>query len=36
MRQTAGTLEPDVKYDREAFVKAWEYLASGLSDGEND
>ena len=35
-RQRAGTLERVVKYDQEAFTKAWDYLASSPSDGEDD
>ena len=35
-RQRAGTLERVVKYDKEAFERAWEFLASSSSDGEND
>ena len=35
-RQTAGTLERGVKYDQEAFTKAWDYLAAPTSDGEDD
>ena len=27
-RQRAGTLEREVKYDQEAFKKAWDYLAA--------
>ena len=33
-RQRAGTRV--VKYDQEAFTKAWDYLASSPSDGEDD
>ena len=35
-RQKAGTLERVVKYDQEAFTKAWDYLAAPTSDGEDD
>ena len=35
-RQKAGTLEMVVKYDQEAFTKAWDYLAAPTSDGEDD
>ena len=35
-RQRAGTLERVVKYEQEAFSKAWDYLASSPSDGEDD
>ena len=35
-RQGAGTLERVVKYDQEAFTKAWDYLAKSPSDGEDD
>ena len=35
-RQRAGTLESVVKYDQEALTKAWDYLASSPSDGEDD
>ncbi|CAN0304317.1 unnamed protein product [Laminaria digitata] len=35
-RQRAGTLERVVKYDQEAFSKAWDYLASSSSDAEDD
>ena len=35
-RQRAGTLERGVKYYQEAFTKAWDYLASSPSDGEDD
>lgn len=35
-RQTAGTLEREVKYDQEAFKKAWDYLAASPSDSEED
>ena len=35
-RQEAGTLERVVKYDQEAFTKAWDYLAVPTSDGEYD
>ena len=34
--QRAGTLERQVKYDREAFKKAWDYLAASPSDSEED
>ena len=30
-----GTLERVVKYDKEAFTKAWDHLASSSSDGED-
>ena len=36
LRSRAGTLERVVKYDQEAFSKAWDYLASSPSDGEDD
>ena len=35
-RRRAGTLERVVKYDQEALTKAWDYLASSPSDGEDD
>jgi len=35
-RQKAGTLERVVKYDQEAFTKAWDYLAAPTSDGEDE
>ena len=35
-RQIAGTLERKVKYDQEAFKKAWDYLAASPSDSEED
>ena len=35
-RQKAGTLERVVKYDQEAFTKAWDYQAAPTSDGEHD
>ena len=35
-RQEAGTLDRVVKYDQEAFTKAWDYLAAPTSDGEDD
>ena len=35
-RQKAGALERVVKYDQEAFTKAWDYLAAPTSDGEDD
>ena len=35
-RQRAGTLERVVKYDKEAFTKAWNYLASSSSDGDDN
>ena len=35
-RQKAGTLERVVKYDQEAFTKAWDYLAVPTSDGEDE
>ena len=35
-RQRAGTLERVVKYDQDAFSKAWDYLAAPTSDGEDD
>ena len=35
-RQRAGTLERVVKYDQEAFTKAWDYLAKSPSDDEAD
>ena len=35
-RQEAGTLERVVKYDQEAFTKAWDYLAKSPSDDEDD
>ena len=34
--QRAGTLERVVKYDQEAFAKAWDYLPSSSSDGEDE
>ena len=35
-RQRAGTLERVLKYDQEAFTKAWDYLAKSPSDDEDD
>ena len=35
-RQKAGTLARVVKYDKEAYERAWEFLASSSSDGEDD
>ena len=35
-RQRAGTLERIVKYDQEAFTKAWDYLTKSPSDDEDD
>ena len=35
-RQRAGTLVRQVKYDQEAFKKAWDYLAASPSDSEED
>ena len=35
-RQRAGTLERVVKYDQEAFTKAWDYLTKSPSDDEDD
>ena len=35
-RQRKGTLERQVKYDQEAFKKAWDYLAASPSDSEED
>ena len=35
-RQGAQTLERVLKYDKNAFTKAWDYLAKSPSDGEDD
>ena len=35
-RQRAGTLKKVVKYDKEAFDKAWAWMASSSSDDEED
>ena len=35
-RQRAGTFERQVKYEQEAFKKAWDYLAAYPSDSEED
>lgn len=35
-RRRAGALERVVKYDKEDFTKAWDYLAGSDSDGEDD
>ena len=35
-RQREGTLERVVKYDKEALDKAWAWMASSPSDGEDD
>ena len=35
-RQMEGTLERVVKYDKEALDKAWAWMASSPSDGEDD
>ena len=35
-RQRAGTLERAVRYDKEAFDKAWAWLASSPSDSEDN
>ena len=35
-RHRAGTLERVVKYCQKTFSKAWDYLASSPSDGEDD
>ena len=35
-RQRAGTLERVVKYDQDAFSKAWDYVTAPTSDGEDD
>ena len=35
-RQRAGTLEKVVKYDKEAFDKAWAWMASSPSDDEEE
>ena len=35
-RQKAGTLERVIKYDQEAFTKAWDYLAAPTIDGGDD
>ena len=34
--QRAGTLEKVVNYDKEAFDKAWAWMASGPSDDEEE
>ena len=36
LRQRAGTLEKVVKYDKEAFDKAWTWMASSPSDDEEE
>ena len=36
LRQRAGTLEKVVKYDKEAFDKAWAWMASSPSDDEEE
>ena len=36
VRQRAGAFRGGVKYDKEAFHNAWEYLALGSSNGENE
>ena len=36
VRWKAGTLERVAKYYQRAFTKAWNYLASSPSDGEDD
>ena len=35
-RQREGTMERVVKYDKEALDKAWAWMASSPSDGEDD